>query len=159
MPRHSPTRRNRRIGKWTPQDPSGRDQEPETNLLTEEGTPDVKAGREYGDDPNWKPAKRTSRYPNWIPRWLQHVIRLGFRCGGIAFLLLFLISLSYFILSLRYNIEEIREMPERSVIFDMQGRELATLHGENRRLIAREEIPDFFVKAVSYTHLTLPTKA
>lgn len=148
MPRHSPTRRNRRIGKWTPPDPSGRDQEPETNLLTEEGTPDVKAGREYGDDPNWKPAKRTSRYPNWIPRWLQHVIRLGFRCGGIAFLLLFLISLSYFILSLRYNIEEIREMPERSVIFDMQGRELATLHGENRRLIAREEIPDFFVKAL-----------
>ncbi|MEC8942368.1 MAG: transglycosylase domain-containing protein, partial [Verrucomicrobiota bacterium] len=76
------------------------------------------------------------------------MIRLGFRCGSIAFLLLFLISLSYFILSLRYKIEEIREMPERSVIFDMQGRELATLHGENRRLITREEIPEFFVKAL-----------
>ena len=66
----------------------------------------------------------------------------------MAFLLLFLISLSYFMLSLRYNIEEIREMPERSVIFDMQGRELATLHGQNRRLITREEIPEFFVKAL-----------
>lgn len=86
-------------------------------------------------------------------------MHIGFRCGVIAFFILLLGSLSYFMLSLRYDIKEINEMPERSVIFDIEAQELATLHGENRRLITREEIPEFFVKALQaredkrfYTH-------
>jgi len=134
--------------------PSEPDQETQVNLELEgssDGTP--------GDDPNWKPARRTSQLPNWIPPWLRRVIYTGFRCGVITFFILLLVSLSYFMLSLRYDIKEINEMPERSIIFDIEAQELATLHGENRRLITRQEIPEFFVKALQaredkrfYTH-------
>ncbi len=158
MPRHSPTRRNRRTGEWSGAPPSEPDQETPVDLELEEALDDT-TGEEPEDDPNWKPARRTSRLPNWIPRWLQRVIHTGFRCGVIAFFLPLLVSLSYFMLSLRYDIKEINEMPERSVIFDIEAQELATLHGENRRLITREEIPGFFVKALQaredkrfYTH-------
>ncbi len=133
---------------WDPPDPAEQDHRAKADPVPGQEDPDVQPGRSQHDNSNWKPARRDSRYPNWIPLWLQHGIRVGARCCAIVSLLLLLIALSYFILSLRYNIEEIREMPERSVIFDIEGRELATLHGENRRLIAREEIPEFFVKAL-----------
>ena len=146
------------MGDWGGSPPSGPDRETQVDL-GQEGPPDGTPGEEPGDDPNWKPARRTSQLPSWIPRWLQRVMRTGFRCGVIAFFILLLGSLSYFILSLRYDIKEINEMPERSVIFDIEAQELATLHGENRRLITREEIPEFFVKALQaredkrfYTH-------
>ena len=146
------------MGDWGGSPPSGPDREIQVDL-GQEGPPDGTPGEEPGDDPNWKPARRTSQLPSWIPRWLQRVMHTGFRCGVIAFFILLLGSLSYFMLSLRYDIKEINEMPERSVIFDIEAQELATLHGENRRLITREEIPEFFVKALQaredkrfYTH-------
>ena len=110
-------------------------------------TPD-ETGENLGDVPNWRPATRTSLLPKWIPRRLQRMIHIGFRCGVITLIILLLISFSYFMISLRHDITEIRKMPERSVIFDVEGRELATLHGENRRLISRKEIPGFFVAAL-----------
>ncbi len=100
------------------------------------------------DEPDWKPAARTSRLPGWVPAPIRRTLRISFRCGIILVSLLVALSLLYLTLSLRYDIEAIGEMPERSVIFDLEGRELATLHGENRRLITRDEIPEFFVEAL-----------
>ena len=122
-------------------------EEPPTDLEPGED-PDETPRKKIEDSSDWRPAMRNSRLPSWIPRWLQRIIHIGFRCGVIALVILLLISSAYFMLSLRYDIREIRKMPERSIIFDMKGRELATLHGENRRLISREEIPDFFVSAL-----------
>ncbi|NIP95570.1 MAG: transglycosylase domain-containing protein, partial [Akkermansiaceae bacterium] len=133
MPRHSPTRRTRRIGGSTPLPPGETRTHPEI---------------EPESDAVWKPARRDSRLPGWIPPGCQKVLRLGFRLGVTGFCLLLAVTLFYFVLSFRYDLEEITEMPERSIIFDMRGRELASLHGESRRLIAREEIPDFFVRAL-----------
>jgi membrane peptidoglycan carboxypeptidase len=99
-------------------------------------------------DPNWKPARRESRLPDWVPAPLRRVIRIAFRGAVIGFFLLLAVSLYYLVLSFRYDVKEITTMPERSIIFDMRGQELATLHGESRRLITRPEIPDFFVKAL-----------
>ena len=100
------------------------------------------------DEPDWKPAARNSRLPGWVPAPIRRTLRISFRCGIILVSLLVALSLLYLTLSLRYDIEAIGEMPERSVIFDLEGRELATLHGENRRLITRDEIPEFFVEAL-----------
>jgi penicillin-binding protein 1A len=58
------------------------------------------------------------------------------------------VALLYFCLSLRHDLSTIRQMPERTVVFDAFGRELGTLHGESRRLIERDEIPDFLVAAL-----------
>ena len=79
---------------------------------------------------------------------MQWILRISFRGGVLLLSLLLAICLFYLTLSFRYEIEDIDKMPERSVIYDIEGKELATLHGENRRLIAREEIPRFFVEAL-----------
>ncbi len=129
-------------------EPSSPSSNQETPVDLKPGVTPDETGGKLGDAPNWRPAIRTSRLPKWIPRRLQRMIHIGFRCGVITLIILLLISLSYFMISLRHDITEIRKMPERSVIFDVEGRELATLHGENRRLISRKEIPGFFVAAL-----------
>ncbi|NNC90522.1 MAG: penicillin-binding protein, partial [Akkermansiaceae bacterium] len=57
-------------------------------------------------------------------------------------------ALLYFCLSFRYDLDAVQRMPERSIVTDRHGTEIATLHGENRRLITRDEIPPFFVNAL-----------
>lgn len=79
---------------------------------------------------------------------MQLSLRLSMRLGIVAAFLGLAVALFYLVLSSRYDVTEITEMPERSIIFDLRGKELATLHGESRRLITREEIPEFFVQAL-----------
>ena len=97
---------------------------------------------------DWKPAERTSGLLNRLPAWVRRPLRFGFRIAIGSTLVLIGVCIFYFSASLSYDIGEIQTMPERSVIFDMNGSELATLHGEKRRLISRSEIPDFFVSAL-----------
>ncbi len=100
------------------------------------------------NDSSWKPAQRKSIPPQWLPPWAGKILRSGFRTAMICIILIIGVGAFYFTASLSYDIGEIQKMPERSVIFDIDGKELATLHGENRRLISRMEIPDFFVSAL-----------
>jgi len=100
------------------------------------------------NDPCWKPAERKSIFLCKLTPWARKLLRIGIRPVILVVLLTLSIGVFYYITSLGYDIGEIQKMPERSVIFDMDGKELATLHGENRRLISRMEIPDFFVSAL-----------
>lgn len=99
-------------------------------------------------DPCWKPAKRKSIFLCRLAPWARKLLKVGIKAAMIGILLALSVGLFYYFKSLSYDIGEIQKMPERSVIFDMDGKELATLHGENRRLISRTEIPDFFVSAL-----------
>ena len=147
MPRHSPTRRNRRQRDWSA--PPGTTHEDEGAVdLDPEDEPEFTPPDELENDPHWRPARRNSRLPGWIPAPIRRILRISLRCAALLLSLLLAASLFYLTLSYRHDIEDIGKMPERSVIFDMEGRELATLHGENRRLITREEIPPFFVDAL-----------
>tara|TARA_B100001093_G_scaffold519440_1_gene608483 strand:+ start:2468 stop:4294 length:1827 start_codon:yes stop_codon:yes gene_type:complete len=105
-------------------------------------------GNDAENDSSWKPAQQKSIPPQWLPPWAGKILRFGFRTAMICIILIIGVGAFYFTASLSYDIGEIQKMPERSVIFDIDGKELATLHGENRRLISRMEIPDFFVSAL-----------
>lgn len=119
MPDHAPTRRTRR-----------------------------RAHPDLSPSEAWRPAKRQSRLPAWIPAPLRKVITLTGKLGILALLAALVIGLFYIALAFRFDLDEVATMPERSIVLDAHGRELATLHGENRRLITREEIPPFFVQAL-----------
>lgn len=58
------------------------------------------------------------------------------------------VALFYSCLAFRYDLAEVASMPERSVVLDHTGREIATLHGANRRLLTRDDIPPFFIEAL-----------
>ena len=144
-----------------PDDPTARelssapnDARPANTLVGSKSEDELKSSEESigskssKGEPNWKPAKRKSIFLQWLPLWVRKLLRLGIQTAIIGVLLTLGVATFYFIASLSYDIGEIQKMPERSVIFDIDGKELATLHGENRRLISRMELPDFFVSAL-----------
>jgi membrane peptidoglycan carboxypeptidase len=58
------------------------------------------------------------------------------------------LSLFYFSLASRYDLDEVAKMPARTIIRDRDGKELDLTLGTSRRLITRKDIPDFMVKAL-----------
>jgi membrane peptidoglycan carboxypeptidase len=100
----------------------------------------------------WKPANDSTRtptwIPGWIPSWLCGLFRWLFKWGLVSLAVLVAVGLFYFYLSLKYDLTEVSKIPERSVILDRLGEEFATIHGERRRLITREEIPEVMVLAL-----------
>ena len=93
---------------------------------------------------SWRPANQPSRMPSWIPGPILWVMKWGMIGGFI----LLLVALYYSYLASKFDISKVAEMPERSVILDRDGQEFAFIHGERRRSITRDEIPDVMVEAL-----------
>lgn len=97
---------------------------------------------------SWKPSEKPSRFPTWVPLRLRGFIRWSIKWGLVALTILIAVGLFYFYLACQYNLSEVGRMPERSVVLDRYGIEFAAIHGERRRPLAREEIPDVMVQAL-----------
>lgn len=63
------------------------------------------------------------------------------------YVLVFL-SIVYGLRSKQYELGKIHEMPERSIILDRRGTELARLHGEIRDIISLDQVAPDFRKAI-----------
>ncbi|MDB4412815.1 transglycosylase domain-containing protein, partial [bacterium] len=48
----------------------------------------------------------------------------------------------------KYNLDEVSEMPARTLLLDREGREIGTIHGTNRRLVIAEKLTPFFKNAL-----------
>jgi len=48
----------------------------------------------------------------------------------------------------RYDLGKLGEMRERSVVYDVKGREIGRLHGENRVVVSLQEVSPNFIKAL-----------
>ncbi len=112
-------------------------------------------------DAKREPARRSlaSRILLWPFHRFHHAIRnhhfiarFFFRLIGdpaIVGLYIFLVlALFYGTRSQAYDLAKLHEMPERSVIFDKTGTELARLHGEIRDIITLDQISPDFRKAI-----------
>lgn len=84
-----------------------------------------------------------------MPGWLRTALRWSL-WAGLAFAALGLVVGSYFFYrAARFDLAEVSQMPARTVVFDREGKELGGTGGEsNRRLVTRQDIPDFMVKAL-----------
>ncbi|MEM9079192.1 MAG: transglycosylase domain-containing protein [Verrucomicrobiota bacterium] len=89
------------------------------------------------------------------PSWLDHIppgiraaSRLALRLLLIILFLLALLALFYWQQASRFDLNDVTRMPERTLILDSEGRELAAVHGTRRRLIEKHEIPAHLVKAL-----------
>ena len=59
-----------------------------------------------------------------------------------------LVCFYYYSQAARFDLEEVARMPARTLIYDRNGQELDMALGTSRRLITRQDIPDFLVKAL-----------
>jgi len=66
----------------------------------------------------------------------------------VGLYLLLLICVIYGIRAKQYDLAKIHEMPERSVILDRRGTELARMHGEIRDIISLDQVSPDFRKAI-----------
>ena len=97
---------------------------------------------------SWKPAQAPSRIPKWVPVKLRGCFKVLLMLPLLAMLVLLSVGLYYHYLSIQYDLDDVTKIPERSIVYDRSGKEYTAVHGERRRLISREEIPDTLVHAL-----------
>jgi penicillin-binding protein 1A len=113
-----------------------------------------------------RPSREESTMPSivslvffWPFHLFHHVIRnhhwstrFLLRCVGdpaiVGLYILLLISIVYGFRAKQYDLSKIHEMPERSVILDRRGTELARMHGEIRDIISLDQVSPDFRKAI-----------
>lgn len=87
---------------------------------------------------------RIERWP-WGWRWLLRGACIALLLGGIVLLVLDLI---YSSIASKYDLADLDRMPERTIVYDHQGREIARLHGENRIVVKLSEVSPHFIEAL-----------
>jgi membrane carboxypeptidase/penicillin-binding protein len=87
---------------------------------------------------------RIARWP-WFCRWLVRGAVLGLVLAALTLLGL---DLVYGSLASKYDMADLDRMPERTIVYDHQGREVARLHGQNRIVVKLSEVSPHFIEAL-----------
>jgi penicillin-binding protein 1A len=110
-------------------------------------------------EPEQRPTSLVSLVFFW-PFYLYHYVirnlpllaRIPLRLIGdpaiVGLYLLVMLSIVYGIRSKQYRLDKIHEMPERTLIIDKRGVELARIHGEIRDIITLDQVSPSFRKAI-----------
>ncbi|HSP42283.1 MAG TPA: transglycosylase domain-containing protein [Luteolibacter sp.] len=72
---------------------------------------------------------------------------IGFPAVAGLYLLLFF-TVVYGLRAQRYNLGEINQMPERTIILDRMGEEIGRIHGEKRSIVPLRQVSEDFRKAI-----------
>src|SRR6478672_11385363 len=78
----------------------------------------------------------------------QYFVRLWIGLGWSTAICFFLLGTIYFLWSLTFDLKEVGKIPERSWVYDMDGKVYSRLRGENRILVESDKISSLFKKAL-----------
>ncbi|MBK1791108.1 transglycosylase domain-containing protein [Persicirhabdus sediminis] len=95
-----------------------------------------------------KPENTPARFPRWQRSRLRGPVLWLVRWSCIFALIGLAIVLYYFFISLKYDLDEVAEIPARTVLLDRYNKEIGSLAGTRRQLIEREAIPKDMVNAL-----------
>ena len=101
----------------------------------------------------WRPIPKSPLWKRWLPRWLHGPVVLFFQLGGVGVIVVLGVCFSYFIATAKYDLDEVIELPNATLFYDRNGREMDVGGGAGRKLVKRGEIPDFLVEALGQ-HMT-----
>jgi len=96
----------------------------------------------------WRPVSRPPRWLAWLPGWILTPLRWTLRLAAVGLLLLLGVAIFYFVKSSRFDLEQVAEMPSRTVILDRHDQTIEAGWGASRRLARREDLPDFLITAL-----------
>lgn len=97
----------------------------------------------------WRPIPKSPLWKRWLPRWLHGPVVLFFQLGGVGVIVVLGVCFSYFIATAKYDLDEVIELPNATLFYDRNGREMEVGGGAGRKLVKRGEIPDFLVEALA----------
>lgn len=82
---------------------------------------------------------------SWVVRWS---VRLVAYPAVIGLAVLAVLAVVYGFRSQNYDLTRIREMPERSIVYDRLGNEIGRIHGERRSIVPLSQVSPDFRKAI-----------
>ncbi len=89
----------------------------------------------------WYFTKNLKWYVLWPLRMFLSVAFVGLVVATI-------LIMQYGYIANRYDIAEVLNMPERTIVLDRKNREIGRLHGENRKRVTLDEVPPVFINAL-----------
>jgi penicillin-binding protein 1A len=75
-------------------------------------------------------------------------VRLLFQLAVLGGVVLSAVAFFYFMLAMRFDMNDIARMPAGTTFYDSKGVEITAPGGAGRKLIKRQDIPDFLVKSL-----------
>lgn len=96
----------------------------------------------------WRPISPPPFWKRWLPEWLHGPVRLLFQLSLIALVLLSGLAFFYFMLAMRFDLDEVARLPSGTTFYDRKGVAITAPGGIGRTLVKRGDIPDFLVKSL-----------
>jgi membrane peptidoglycan carboxypeptidase len=96
----------------------------------------------------WRPITPPPFWKRWLPEWLHGPVRLLFQLSIFGLILFSGFVFFYFMLAMRYDMADVAKIPAGMTFYDRDGVEITAPGGNNRKLVKREDIPDFLVKSL-----------
>lgn len=96
----------------------------------------------------WRPIPRLPFWKRWLPEWSHVPVRVIFQLGIVGAVIFAGIAFFYFMLAMKFNLDEVAKLPAGTTFYDRKGVEIAAPGGSGRKLVTRKEIPDFLVKSL-----------
>ena len=96
----------------------------------------------------WRPISPPPFWKRWLPEWLHGPVRLLFQLSLIGLVLLSGLAFFYFMLAMRFDLDEVARLPSGTTFYDRKGVGITAPGGIGRTLVKRGDIPDFLVKSL-----------
>ena len=96
----------------------------------------------------WRPITPPPFWKRWLPEWLHGPVKACFQLGLLGLVLFSALAFFYFILAMRFDLDEVARLPQGVTFYDRKGIEIAAPGASGRKLVTRPEIPDFLVKSL-----------
>lgn len=96
----------------------------------------------------WRPISPPPFWKRWLPEWLHGPVKFLFVTSLLGLIVGSGIAFFYFMAAARYNLDEVAKLPTGTTFYDRKGVEIAAPGASGRKLVTRQEIPDFLVKAL-----------
>jgi len=96
----------------------------------------------------WRPISPPPFWKRWLPERLHGPVKLLFQLSIVGVIVLSGIAFFYFMLAMRFNLDDVAKLPTGTTFYDNKGEEIAAPGSSGRKLVTRGDIPDFLVKSL-----------
>jgi len=97
---------------------------------------------------SWRPIRRLPHWLRWIPDPVLAFLRKLAWLAAASIVLFLGVAFVYYLLARRFDISEVEKLPAGTLFYDSSGIEIDTGSHSGRRLVQRQDIPDFLVHAL-----------
>ncbi|GAA5494060.1 penicillin-binding protein 2D [Rubritalea halochordaticola] len=91
---------------------------------------------------SWKPTKKKSRLPRWIPEWLKVCINVCFRLFLVGLVAFLAIASYFYYKASQFDLDVVANLDQHSVLLDAHGEELAVLGNASNKIATYEDLPE-----------------